>query len=370
MKYFLWPLVWSSTDENSVVISSASTTMINHLRDCIKQPKNIRAQAQDKKSSGQKKRGNQDDGYDDTEGDSPVVNRYHPYSTNFGNPMPPPQFTPFASTSSAASSHQGPYPQTYGSQAGYSGTHAGSREPESLDIPSIRTSLVDRRPSFSSRYDPYPPLNYPPSQATGSSFTGAGSYYHHNSPDTTHPGHGLPGPSRSPSLISSLGPMDSVSAVGSAYSGHSMGAYPQEAQVPSKLRGKKRARASTTAIQPWSDDRKKRWERLLIHLTASANFPLMWVQNPVWHTILDEFLPQAPRISRKVLTRRLLREAAADLREKAKAAVRGKQVTMQADGWTGINHHHLIAFMVTCDKKVRFVFTSNSIFNLLLDSDY
>lgn len=57
-----------------------------------------------------------------------------------------------------------------------------------------------------------------------------------------------------------------------------------------------------------------------------------------------------------MLTRRLLREAAADLHAKAKAAVQGKQVTMQADGWTGINHHHLIAFMVTCDKKVHFKF--------------
>lgn len=350
--------MWSSTDESSVVISSASTTMINHLRDCNRQPKNIRAQAQDKKSSGpsgSKKRGNQDDGYDDTEGDSPVVNRYHSYSTNFGNPMPPPQFTtPFASTSS--SSHQGPYPQNYGSQAsGYSshGDPSGSREP-GPDIPSIRTSLVDRRPSFSSsaRYDPYPtPFHHPPSDHGGSSFTGGYHSSYHNSPDLSH---GLPGLSRSPSIISSVGPMDSVSSVGTG------SVQAQGVPSTSKSRGKKRARGSTTSesIQPWSDDRKKRWERLLIHLTASANFPLMWVQNPVWHTILDEFLPQAPRISRKVLTRRLLREAAADLRAKAKAAVKGKQVTMQADGWTGINHHHLIAFMVTCDKKVCFAFTS------------
>ena len=339
--------MWSSTDANSVVISSASSTMINHLRDCTKQPSNIRAQAREKNSAS-RKRGNHNDGQDETEGDSPVVNRYHPHSSNFGLPMPPPQFTS-TMTASESSSHLGAYSQTrnYASApSGYSGSTIPStactdlsQVSESLDMPSICTSLVDRRPFTSStRYDPY--SSFRPPSADNGSFTGS---YH--TPDL---------PSRSsPSVVSSVGPMDSVSAVGSAYS---QGTYSQgvQFQVLTKSRGKKRA--SSTAVQPWSDDRKKRWERLLIHLTASANFPLMWGQNPVWHTILDEFLPQAPRISRKVLTRRLLHEAATDLREKAKAAVRGKQVTMQADGWTGINHHHLIAFMVTCDKEVHFVF--------------
>lgn len=313
--------------------------MITHLRNCIKQPNNIRTQAREKKVLATRKRANPDDGYNDTEGDSPVVNRYHgshSSSYNFDVPIPPPQFTgtPPAFASTLSSSHQveGSYSQNYW------------HPPSVPGIPSIHTSLVDRRPSISSssRYDPYI-SSRPPSTDPGGSFTGS----YHNTPDL---------PSRSPSIISSVGPMDSVSAVGSA--SYSQGAYSQgliQRQVSSKSRG--RQRTSSTAVKPWSDDKKKRWERLLIHLTASANFPLMWVQNPVWHTILDEFLPQAPRISRKVLTRRLLHEAAADLRAKAKAAVQGKQVTMQADGWTGINHHHLIAFMVTCDKMVSFIFT-------------
>ena len=344
--------MWSSTDANSIVISSASTTMINHLRDCTRQPNNIREQAREKnmKSSITRKRGN-DDGQYDTEGDSPVANRYsHPSQGNFaGIPMiPPPQFTPFASASASSSARQleGAYSQNYWCPPTTSGPGMQpSSESQPINIPSIRTSLVDRRrQSFSSasRYEPYL-SSRPPSTDHGGSFTGS---HHNTTPDL---------PSRSPSV----GPMDSVSAVGSV--SYSQGAYSQGVvQRQASFKSRDRRRASSTAMQPWSDDKKKRWERLLIHLTASANFPLMWVQNPVWHTILDEFLPQAPRISRKVLTRRLLRDAAADLRAKAKIAVQGKQVTMQADGWTGINHHHLIAFMVTCDKMVLFHSDSES----------
>jgi len=32
--------------------------------------------------------------------------------------------------------------------------------------------------------------------------------------------------------------------------------------------------------------------------------------------------------------------------------VAGKEATMQSDGWTGINNHHLVAFMITMNKKV------------------
>jgi hypothetical protein len=141
------------------------------------------------------------------------------------------------------------------------------------------------------------------------------------------------------SSYSSLAPSDSVSVVGSY----------------TRQKGK---RGSSSRIQgagqivPWTQDRRKRWERLLVELTASAGFSLRWVENPVWHTICEEFLPEAPRTSRKVLTNRLLREVTTDLREKVKALVQGRDVTLQADGWTGLNNNHLIAFMLTCEKLV------------------
>lgn len=275
----LRPLVWSSTDANSVVVSSASSTMITHLRDCTKQPNNIREQAREKKGSVKRKR---DDGQDDTEGDSPVVNRYYSHhdSSNFAVPIPPPQFTAVASASSSSHRFEGSFPLNY--------WHPPSGPSTMNAVPSIHTSLVDRGPgtsiSSSSRYDPYLPSRPPSTDPShGPSFTGS----YHNNPEFS---------SRSPSIVSSVRPMDSVSAVGSTYS---PAIYPQgvvQRQV-SKSRPGSRKRTSSNAAQPWSDEKKKRWERLLIHLTASANFPLMWVQNPVWHTILDEYLPQAPRIS-------------------------------------------------------------------------
>jgi hypothetical protein len=42
----------------------------------------------------------------------------------------------------------------------------------------------------------------------------------------------------------------------------------------------------------------------------------------------------------------------AEFRAEAKAAANGHEATIQADEWTGVNHHHLIAFMITVDGKV------------------
>jgi hypothetical protein len=41
-----------------------------------------------------------------------------------------------------------------------------------------------------------------------------------------------------------------------------------------------------------------------------------------------------------------------EFHEEVKRRVAGKEAMMQSDGWTGINNHHLIAFMITTDKKV------------------
>lgn len=104
---------------------------------------------------------------------------------------------------------------------------------------------------------------------------------------------------------------------------------------------------------PWGANRKKLYENRILRLTASAGFPLSWVDNPEWQTFREEFLFGSPNISRKVLTQRILREVVDEFRKATKEEVRGKEVTMQSDGWTGLNHHHLLAFMVTAEKKVR-----------------
>jgi hypothetical protein len=88
-------------------------------------------------------------------------------------------------------------------------------------------------------------------------------------------------------------------------------------------------------------------------MTASAGFPLSWVDNAEWIDFCTEFLPAAKLPSRKTLTRRLLPAAITELRTAARATAKGHEATLQADGWTGVNNHHLLAFMITADGKVR-----------------
>lgn len=102
----------------------------------------------------------------------------------------------------------------------------------------------------------------------------------------------------------------------------------------------------------WTPAKTKRFRHLICRLTASAGFPLSWVENPEWQTIREEFIPGAPHIGRDALTRTILPELVAEFRAEARQFVNSKDVTMQSDGWTGLNNRHLIAFMITCDKRV------------------
>jgi hypothetical protein len=79
---------------------------------------------------------------------------------------------------------------------------------------------------------------------------------------------------------------------------------------------------------------------------------LSWVDNPAWLEFTDEFLPAAKNPSRKVLTKWLIPAALKTYQAEAKEAARGCEATIQADGWTGVNHHHLIAFMITVNGQV------------------
>jgi len=87
-------------------------------------------------------------------------------------------------------------------------------------------------------------------------------------------------------------------------------------------------------------------------LTAAAGFSLSWVDNPVFIEFMEEYIPAAKLPSRKVLTQQIIPAAVAEYRVQAKAGTRGCEGTIQADGWTGGNHHHLIAFMITVNGKV------------------
>jgi hypothetical protein len=110
--------------------------------------------------------------------------------------------------------------------------------------------------------------------------------------------------------------------------------------------------ASWASPTSWNATRQHRFENHITRLTVSGGLPLSWVDNANWIGFCQEFLPFASLPSRKVLTQRLIPGAANELRSQAKAAAKGKEATLQADGWTGQNNHHLIAVMISVDEKV------------------
>ncbi|KAF8488355.1 hypothetical protein F5888DRAFT_1585560, partial [Russula emetica] len=101
----------------------------------------------------------------------------------------------------------------------------------------------------------------------------------------------------------------------------------------------------------WSLSHQQRFETRVARLTASANFPLAWVENPEWLALLDEFMPSAISPTRKVLTNRIIPAEVQRIRHASMRKTEGCEVTLQCDGWTGINNHHYIAFMMTTSKR-------------------
>jgi hypothetical protein len=103
---------------------------------------------------------------------------------------------------------------------------------------------------------------------------------------------------------------------------------------------------------PWTPAWQEHFEEKITHLTVAAGLPLSWVDNGIWLDFVQEFVPGAKSPSRKVLTSQLIPHTAAKLQTQMKAAVKGMEGTVQADGWTGLNSHHLITVMVTVEGKV------------------
>jgi hypothetical protein len=102
----------------------------------------------------------------------------------------------------------------------------------------------------------------------------------------------------------------------------------------------------------WTPADQADWEAALARLTASAGLPLRWIENPEWKKICDCFLSKAKNPSSKVLTDRIIPEVLNVLKASAQVECQGSEATLQCDGWTGENHHHLIGFMMTAQRKV------------------
>ena|ERR1700722_389681 len=110
--------------------------------------------------------------------------------------------------------------------------------------------------------------------------------------------------------------------------------------------------ASWTTPTPWTSTRQDRFEERVTRLTVAAGLPLSWVDNTNWQELVQEFIPGAKSPSQKVLIKWLIPSSIAKHQAEAKASVRGLEATVQVDGWTGLNHHHLITVMITVEGKV------------------
>jgi hypothetical protein len=90
----------------------------------------------------------------------------------------------------------------------------------------------------------------------------------------------------------------------------------------------------------------------IARVTAAAGFSLSWIENPEVVSFFQMFLPQANLPSRGVLTLRLLSQTLSIMQTDLRQSLRGAIGTGQADGWSGVNSHHLIAFMFAARGKV------------------
>ncbi|KAL0563282.1 hypothetical protein V5O48_018790 [Marasmius crinis-equi] len=157
-------------------------------------------------------------------------------------------------------------------------------------------------------------------------------------------------PSPTPSF-STLAPSDSMSNLGTpVFPSHLPRRTLQRsvstpALTPGPLLG------DITLLQPWTEERTRRYNFLIAAMTADAGFALRWTENPFFQMLCAEFIPYAPVISRLTLTQKLLKEFKLELRSQVKEEVEGCNAILQNDGWTGKNHHHLSAFMIAVAAK-------------------
>lgn len=117
----------------------------------------------------------------------------------------------------------------------------------------------------------------------------------------------------------------------------------------------RRSRAPTTSLPQWADGHQVLFETQLARITAACGFPLSWVDNPEFEKFCQEFIPGARVPSRGTLTRQIVPDTLQRLQNVTRGSLAsrpGLSGTLQADGWTGINFVHLIAFMLSAGGQV------------------
>jgi hypothetical protein len=97
----------------------------------------------------------------------------------------------------------------------------------------------------------------------------------------------------------------------------------------------------------WTSGHQAHFASRVARLTAACGFPFQWVNNPEWIAFCNEFIPNASHIDRRSLANKYIPAKAKKFRDAAISRSKGLEVTIQCDGWSGINFHHYLAFMVT-----------------------
>ncbi|KAH6873589.1 hypothetical protein BKA70DRAFT_1379130 [Coprinopsis sp. MPI-PUGE-AT-0042] len=101
-----------------------------------------------------------------------------------------------------------------------------------------------------------------------------------------------------------------------------------------------------------SKEEAREFEEGLAEITVACGFPLSWLDNPRVIQFFDQWFPGAKLPSRKVVTGRIIPTLVKKSREQVIASIKGQSMTLQGDGWTGINQRHVVAFMVGMNGKV------------------
>lgn len=121
------------------------------------------------------------------------------------------------------------------------------------------------------------------------------------------------------------------------------------------------SRQSSLAPAPWGKSDQARFDSRLARMTASCGFSFTWIEDIEVQDFMADFIPNAILPGCRVVSDRLVPEEVDKYRRKAQDRSRGSLATLQCDGWTGGNHHHLLAFMMTTSgPNKREVCTLNS----------
>ncbi|PPQ94510.1 hypothetical protein CVT25_014164 [Psilocybe cyanescens] len=105
--------------------------------------------------------------------------------------------------------------------------------------------------------------------------------------------------------------------------------------------------ANINQTTQWNTDCQRKFEEAIGHLTASAGFALNWVANPEFIKLCKDFILGTKVPSWKVLTQRIIPSLLVKVCATVYSKVVGQNITLQCDGWSGINNHHFVAFIVT-----------------------